>query len=174
MPSSGRASSFSACGLRGSDRVLEAERAVDKDPIGYIIGFGRSWRWECASCGETGPDTDPSTRQPGAQTPLQAHWELAHGTVAELDAILVDLQAEVHRQDSVHPSGYPATRDGVRLGIATVEDEWREARDAWRAERCKCPTPLCGHATWQATEVELLQTAAVALRTIRSIREARA
>jgi hypothetical protein len=85
--------------------------------------------------------------------------------------LLTDLTAEVERQDRIHPAGYPATRDGVRLGIATVADETQEALDAWREGRCKCATPHCGHSKWHEVEGELLQAAAVALRAIRSIRE---
>jgi hypothetical protein len=79
------------------------------------------------------------------------------------------VQAEIARQDSLHPAGYPATRDGTRLGIAAIEDELEEAKSAWRAERCRCGTPACTCSTWAATREELLQIAAVALRTVRSI-----
>jgi hypothetical protein len=87
-----------------------------------------------------------------------------------IDALLADLAGEMVRQDGFHPSGYPATRDGVFLGITTAVHELdREAIDAWRSERCPCPTPLCGHATWTETRAELLQAAAVIMRTVRSI-----
>ncbi len=85
-------------------------------------------------------------------------------------AVLADLAAEVERQDQFHPSGYPATRDGVFLGIKTAVHELDvEAVGAWRAERCRCATPLCGHAEWRETRAEMLQAAAVIVRTIRSI-----
>lgn len=90
-----------------------------------------------------------------------------------LDELFAVLAAEVNRQDRFHPSGYPATRDGVFLGIKTAEHELTvEAVDAWRGDRCRCETPLCGHATWDKTRAEMLQAAAVLLRTIRSIDEA--
>jgi hypothetical protein len=83
---------------------------------------------------------------------------------------LTDLASEMARQDQVHPAGYPATRDGVFLGITTAIHELeREAIDAWRADRCKCPTPLCGHTTWAETRAEVLQAAAVLMRLVRSI-----
>lgn len=91
-----------------------------------------------------------------------------------LDALLADLAKEIARQDQRHPSGYPATRDGVFLGIMTAHEELvgpNEALGAWRQERCKCATPLCGHATWAKTHGELLQAAGVIMRTIRSIAE---
>src|SRR5690554_1885636 len=59
------------------------------------------------------------------------------------DLLLAELAAEVARQDRSHPSGYPATRDGVFLGITTAVHELeREAVAAWQAERCGCEV-LC-------------------------------
>jgi hypothetical protein len=80
------------------------------------------------------------------------------------EQLLNELGDEIERQDLIHPAGYPATRDGVRFGIATVEDETKEALDAWRAER-----KVDG---WPETRGELLQVAAVTMRIIRSIDEA--
>ena len=92
------------------------------------------------------------------------------GVADGMQAQLADLAAEVERQDRFHPSGYPATRDGVFLGIKTAAHELdREAVDAWSGDRCKCSIPLCGHAGWRNTRGELLQVAAVIMRTIRSI-----
>ena len=122
--------------------------------------------WGCIGTGEI------ADLQPGTVALAQAvHAALWHED--DIFSVVADAVAEVERQDKYHPSGYPPTRDGVRLGIATVIDEAEEARDAWRGDRCKCPTPLCGHAKWEATEAELMQTVAVALRTIRSIRRGR-
>lgn len=84
--------------------------------------------------------------------------------------IFRDVENEMERQDRVHPSGYPATRDGVFLGLTTAIHELeREAIDAWRDDRCKCDTPLCGHATWDNVREETLQAVAVLLRMVRSI-----
>jgi hypothetical protein len=89
-------------------------------------------------------------------------------------ALLADIFQEIGRQDMVHPKGYPAERDGVFLGITTAIHELeREAIDAWRGERCRCQTPNCGHADWQYTRDELVQAAAIILRTIRSIDDAK-
>jgi hypothetical protein len=89
-----------------------------------------------------------------------------------LREVLERVNAEIVRQDRLHPVGYPANRDGVRLGIAAAEDELEEVKSAHRADRCKCPIPNCGHAHWLETEVEVLQTVAVLLRLARSIRTA--
>ena len=86
--------------------------------------------------------------------------------------VLLHLYDEIIRQDRLHPAGYPANRDGVRLGIAHAEDELEEVKLAHRADRCKCPVPNCGHAHWLDTETEVIQTAAVLLRLARSIRAA--
>jgi hypothetical protein len=103
----------------------------------------------------------------------QAGTETHPGEAAEAaDRVLADLSAEITRQDRFHPSGFPAHRDGVFLGIQTARYELeREALDAWHAERCKCGTPLCGHSAWAETRAELLQAAAIIARTIRSIDE---
>jgi hypothetical protein len=79
--------------------------------------------------------------------------------------LLADLAAEIERQDRIHPAGFAPTRDGIFLGICTAQvAELNEALDAWRAER-----KIEG---WPETETELMQAAAVILRTVRSIREA--
>jgi hypothetical protein len=85
--------------------------------------------------------------------------------VAEPKVLLAQLAAEIERQDRNHPQGYPATRDGILLAIATAEEELREARAAWRAGR---PTNTLS-ANWIDTGEELLQTAAVIMRAVRSI-----
>lgn len=85
-------------------------------------------------------------------------------------AAIVDLTVEIVRQDGIHPDGYPATRDGVFLGITTAVYELQnEALPAWHAARCKCAVPRCGHHNWAATRAEMLQAAAVLMRAIRSI-----
>jgi len=80
---------------------------------------------------------------------------------AATDHALDLVAAEIDRQDEIHPAGYPATRDGIRFGLATVEDELKETLDAWRAER-----RIEG---WSDTEEELTQTAAVSMRLLRSL-----
>lgn len=88
---------------------------------------------------------------------------------ATVTDILDELDDEIGRQDRIHPAGYQATRDGIRLGIAAAEDELREALGSWRAGRCKCPTPRCNHHDWSDCRGELLQTAAVIMRIVREI-----
>lgn len=73
--------------------------------------------------------------------------------------LLVELEAEILRQDYKH-GPYQGTHLGrSRLALATLEDEVREALDAWRAER------FTGQ--WKDTRHEVLQVAAVAMRAIR-------
>jgi hypothetical protein len=77
----------------------------------------------------------------------------------------LDLAREVVRQDEVHPAGYPATRDGVFLGITTAVHELEhEAINAWREER--------NRDGWPETRAEVIQAIAVLLRLVRSIDEA--
>lgn len=84
--------------------------------------------------------------------------------------VLADLAREVARQDLLHPPGFPATRDGVFLGITTAVHELeREAVEAWRSERCRCGVTGCVHATWTDTRTEVMQAAAVLVRVLRSI-----
>ena len=82
---------------------------------------------------------------------------------------LAELQSEIDRQDGIHPDGYPATRDGLRLALAAFADELREAELAWREGRCKCPEPRCDHHDWMPLRGELIQAAAVVMRAVRSI-----
>lgn len=92
-----------------------------------------------------------------------------HQRVGDIERLVI----EIERQDQLHPSGYPATRDGVRLGIVAAEDELQEALGAWRRGRCKCPTPMCGHHDWAEVAEELIQTAAVIMRTVNAIEAAK-
>jgi NTP pyrophosphatase (non-canonical NTP hydrolase) len=77
-----------------------------------------------------------------------------------VEQIIDDLLAEVDRQDRKHGPYDRQSRLGVsRLAIATLEDEVAEVKDAWREER-RAPD-------WPHTREEVLQVAAVAVRTIR-------
>jgi hypothetical protein len=93
----------------------------------------------------------------------ELHVDVSEGgqIQAANDHALDLLAAEIDRQDEIHPAGYPATRDGIRFGLATVEDELKETLDAWRAERRT--------EGWTDTEEELTQTAAVSMRLLRSL-----
>ena len=79
--------------------------------------------------------------------------------MSALDDLLGDLVAEIERQDAKHGpyQGTPLGRS--RLALATLEDETCEALQAWRDERQA--------ASWQETRAEVLQVAAVAIRTLR-------
>ena len=88
-----------------------------------------------------------------------------------MEALFDMVEAEMERQDGLHPAGYPASRDGTRLGIAAAQDELAETLLAHLADRCRCPVPDCGHARWLDTMTETVQTVAVLLRMVRSIHE---
>ena len=88
---------------------------------------------------------------------------------ADQIGVLVALAVEMVRQDVIHPDGYPPTRDGIRLAIAAADDELIETLAAWRAARCKCPKPRCGHHDWTEVGVEAIQTAAVLMRMVRAL-----
>jgi hypothetical protein len=85
--------------------------------------------------------------------------------------ILRAVASEVERQDRLHPDGFPATRDGLRLAIAAIQDETAEVLEAWRAGRCKCDMPRCGHHDWGREAEEMVQLAALPVRALRSIAE---
>lgn len=107
----------------------------------------------------------------GEPVRLQASETAGLIELLRLPALLHHLAEVMLAMDKVHPVGYPATRDGVFMGITTAVHELnREAIDAWTAARCKCETPMCGHADWSAVADEIEQAAAVAMRTVRSIR----
>lgn len=73
-----------------------------------------------------------------------------------------ELGDEIARQDYRYGLfGVDSDLGRLRLGIACLEDEVTEARDAWREERRK--------SHWCHTREELLQVAAVAIRCIRLI-----
>jgi hypothetical protein len=91
-----------------------------------------------------------------------------HGRASVEGAVTVEwydamesIADEVRRLDSIHPAGSPPTYDGVRLGLAMMQDELVEALDAWRDER--------GLRRWVQTRAELVQVAAVAVRIIREM-----
>jgi hypothetical protein len=74
--------------------------------------------------------------------------------------LIPELLDEVVRQDAKHGRFTTQTELGAsRLALACIEDEIREALDAWRDER-----RIDG---WPETRTEVLQVAACALRAIR-------
>lgn len=81
------------------------------------------------------------------------------------------LAARVAWMDTVHPAGYPATEEGIYLGIMTgaQQELLTETLDAWRAARCKCKEPRCDHHRWGPVADELLDAVAVLMRVWRSV-----
>lgn len=82
--------------------------------------------------------------------------------------LIGQLLAEIARQDARHPGGYPPERNGIRAGIAALEDETGEALEAWHCEKKSPPDRLPEH-QWMDTRSELIQVAAVALRAVRGL-----
>jgi hypothetical protein len=81
---------------------------------------------------------------------------------------VASILAEARRQDEVHPDGFEANRNGVRFGLCTIEDEIREAREAWEHEKRGC---YDDPARWRHTRAELVQALAVGFRLLCSIEE---
>lgn len=99
-----------------------------------------------------------------------ARLTVALGRQSDAAKPLEDLAREIAKQDTLHPSGYPYTRDGIRLGIAAIEDETREVWDAWHEIR---HTIGNGTADPGSLRGELIQVAAVYMRIARTIDEHR-
>lgn len=66
---------------------------------------------------------------------------------------------EIGRQDAKHGPYEGTVLGRSRLALSTLEDEVAEALEAWRSERDALH--------WDATRAEVLQVAAVAMRTLR-------
>ena len=73
--------------------------------------------------------------------------------------VYVRLMAEVARQDEKHGRFEGTVLGRSRLALACLEDETREAVEAWRGER--------KGVLWEHTREEVLQVAAVAIRALR-------
>ena len=76
-----------------------------------------------------------------------------------LHPLVFSLIQEVDRQDEKHGPYEGTTLGRSRLALATLEDEVAEALEAWRSERKAL--------NWDDTRAEVLQVAAVAIRTLR-------
>jgi hypothetical protein len=83
----------------------------------------------------------------------------------QMQQLVGQLLAEVRVQEEFHPAGFPPDRNGIRAGIAAVEDETREALESWHLGKRHESDPE----RWNPVRAELLQVAAVALRTIRDL-----
>lgn len=73
-----------------------------------------------------------------------------------------ELMNEIARQDQIHPAGYPYTRDGIRMGIASLQDEVEEVYDEWKLHKRDLSKS-------DNLTIELYQVAAIAMRMVRSI-----
>lgn len=82
--------------------------------------------------------------------------------------IVAQVLVEVAQQDRRHPDGFPGDRNGIRAGIAAIEDEAREALEAWHSEKSLAGNREEQH-QWTNTREELVQVAAVVLRTLREL-----
>ncbi len=80
-------------------------------------------------------------------------------TGATVDPLIYALLSEITRQDDKHGPFEGTILGRSRLAIACLEDEVLEVREAWQDER--------GALGWEATRAEVLQVAAVAIRTLR-------
>ena len=78
---------------------------------------------------------------------------------ATVSPLMYALMEEIERQDKKHGPYQGTTLGRSRLALATLEDEVTEALEAWRGERKAL--------TWDETRAEVLQVAAVAMRTLR-------
>ena len=85
--------------------------------------------------------------------------EPSGSTGATLDPLIYQLLAEIARQDDKHGPFTGTILGRSRLALACLEDEVGEAREAWRNER--------NALNWNATRIEVLQVAALAVRTLR-------
>lgn len=81
------------------------------------------------------------------------------------------IQGEASRQDEEHPEGFPLNRGGVRTLITALEDEVREAREAWDREKKSAAGAY--YTRWLLTETEVLQVAGLAFRFLRAMAEGR-
>lgn len=79
--------------------------------------------------------------------------------VVASDPLVYALLVEIERQDEKHGPYQGTILGRSRLALATLEDEVSEALEAWRSERKAL--------NWDATREEVVQVAAVAIRTLR-------
>lgn len=144
---------------RGIDLQVPGARAREHDLVRDGEGHGAAVRARV-------DHVDQDARPEETEGEAMSRREL----VLLLEQIEMDLEAEIERQDEGHPAGYPATRDGIFLGLTTgIYELEKEALEAWHEARCKCGEPGCTHADWKAVRAEVIQACAVLLRTVRSI-----
>lgn len=110
---------------------------------------------ECSSSYAAWVIADQYLRGVGRSTPT-APGDTERTVVNPLIYRLIE---EIQRQDEKHGPYQGTILGRSRLALATLEDEVAEAKDAWRSERKAV--------TWDETRAEVLQVAAVAIRTLR-------
>jgi len=68
------------------------------------------------------------------------------------------IQQEINRQEKILPANkcFPFNRNGIRLGIASLEDELKETLDAWNKEK--------RGTKYKETKKELIQLIALGIR----------
>ena len=78
-------------------------------------------------------------------------------------ALLLLIAEEVDRQDRNHPGGYPFDRNGLRLGIAALQDEVQEVYEEWRKHKRDLGNGA------ESIRAELLQVMGVAFQIVEEI-----
>lgn len=86
-----------------------------------------------------------------------------------MNPILEGLMDEVTNQDHRHPDGYPLTRDGIRLGIASLDDETQEVWERWRDMKRRLFDGTSTKLELSFLREEILQVMAIGYRMVRSI-----
>jgi hypothetical protein len=77
------------------------------------------------------------------------------------DAVVRAVLERLYNHDQRMGCNWTATRNGLRLGLAALEDETAEALAAWRDDRRRDG--------WAETRDEVLDVAAVAFRLLRAL-----
>lgn len=86
---------------------------------------------------------------------------------AALREVLVEAGAQDRKVAADPPWLWAPHRQGVRSHLCAIEDEVREAREAWDGE--KKPAGEADPARWPKTRAELIQVAAVGLRAVQAL-----
>jgi NTP pyrophosphatase (non-canonical NTP hydrolase) len=118
----------------------------------------------CPVCEANGePVTACSPKDEGDEFDSGDSEERREHRVIDARALLLLIAEEVDRQDRNHPGGYPFDRNGLRLGIAALQDEVQEVYEEWRLYKRDLGNGA------EAIRAELLQVMGVAFRIVREI-----
>jgi hypothetical protein len=77
-------------------------------------------------------------------------------------AVQADIESRLDDLALRYPPGFPAERNGLRLGIAAIEDETKEAWDEWNAHK--------RDGNWDPMYDEVLDIVAIGIFILESIR----